>query len=65
MLEGLIVLIAIVTLIIALYSDAGSAKKKHSNYFLKVQKPSKKTKRDLPNPDFSRHDGFFTKLNSL
>lgn len=65
MLEGLIVLIAIVTLFITLYSDAGSAKKKHSNYFQKVQKPSKKTKHELPDPDFSKHDGFFAKLNSL
>lgn len=65
MLEGLIVLIAVVTLIITLYSDAGSAKKKHSNYFQAVQKPSKKTSSDPVVPDLSQHDGFFAKLNSL
>ena len=42
MLEGLMVLIAIATLIVTLYSDAGSAKKKHSRYFQTVQKPTGK-----------------------
>jgi len=65
MLEGLMVLIAIATLIITLYADAGSAKKKHSNYFQKVQKPTKKTVRELTMPDLSEHDGFFAKLNSF
>lgn len=65
MLEGLMVLIAIATLIVTLYSDAGSAKKKHSTYFQKVQKPTKKTVRELTMPDLSQNDGFFAKLNSL
>lgn len=65
MLEGLMVLIAVATLIVTLYSDAGSAKKKHSSYFQKVQKPTRKIVREVAMPDFSQHDGFFTKLNSL
>ena len=65
MLEGLMVLIAIATLIVTLYSDAGSAKKKHSKYFQTVQKPTRKTVREVVMPDLSQHDGFFAKLNSL
>lgn len=65
MLEGLMVLIAIAILFVTLYSDAGSAKKKHSSYFQKVQKPTKKTVREIAMPDLSTNDGFFEKLNSL
>jgi len=65
MLEGLMVLIAIATLIVTLYSDAGSAKKKHSSYFQRVQKPTRKTVHELVMPDLSQNDGFFEKLNSL
>jgi hypothetical protein len=65
MLEGLMVLIAIITLIVTLYADAGSAKKKHSSYFQTVQKPTKKTVREAAMPDLSQNDGFFAKLNSL
>lgn len=65
MLEGLMVLIAIATLIVTLYADAGSAKKKHSKYFQKVQKPTRKTVSELTLPDLSQNDGFFAKLNSL
>ena len=65
MLEGLMVLIAVATLIVTLYSDAGSAKKKHSRYFQTVQKPTRKKVRELAIPDFSKNDEFFTKLNSL
>lgn len=60
------VLIAIGTLIVTLYADSGSAKKKHSSYFKKVQKPNKKKiLREVAMPDLSQNDGFFTKLNSL
>ena len=59
------VIIAIVILIITLYSDAGSAKKKHSSYFQTVQKPTSKKVRELAMPDLSKNDGFFEKLNSL
>jgi hypothetical protein len=64
MLEGLIVLIAIATLIVTLYSDAGSAKKKHSTYFQTVQKPTGKNEREamITGPQY---EGFFAKLNSL
>jgi len=59
------VLIAIAILIVTLYSDAGSAKKKHSSYFQTVQKPTKKALREVAMPDLSQNDGFFEKLNSL
>ena len=62
--QWLIVLIAIVALIVAMYSDAGSAKKKHSDYFQRVQKPTGKAEREVEIPDFSKYDRFFTKLNS-
>ncbi|MDR3540021.1 MAG: hypothetical protein P4L69_03495 [Desulfosporosinus sp.] len=65
MLEGLMVLVAIATLIVTLYSDSGSAKKKHSSYFQTVQKPNRKTVRELTIPDLSQNNGFFEKLNSL
>ncbi|KUO75588.1 MAG: hypothetical protein APF81_27630 [Desulfosporosinus sp. BRH_c37] len=65
MLEGLMVLIAIAFLVVTLISDAGSAKKKHSKYFQTVQKPTKKTVREVAIPDLSKHDGFFAKLNKL
>ena len=64
MLEGLIVLIAVATLIITLYSDAGSAKKKHSRYFQTVQKPTGKKERE-PVIIGPQYDRFFSKLNSL
>lgn len=58
------VLIAAATLIITLYADAGSAKKKHSQYFQKVQKPTGKIEREavINGPQYDR---FFSKLNSL
>ncbi|HWQ43858.1 MAG TPA: hypothetical protein VN456_17775 [Desulfosporosinus sp.] len=64
MLEGLMVLIAIATLVVTLWSDAGSAKKKHSRYFQTVQKPTGKKEREATIPG-SQFDGFFAKLNNL
>ncbi len=63
--QWLIALIVIAALVIALYSDAGSAKKKHSDYFQRVQKPTGNAERDAAIPDANRHDGFYAKLNSL
>lgn len=64
MLEGLMVLIAIAVLGVTLWSDAGSAKKKHSRYFQTVQKPTGKKEREavVTGPQY---EGFFSKLNSL
>ena len=62
--QWLLVLIAIATLIVTLYFDAGSAKKKHSKYFQTVQKPTGKKERDAVINE-SKYDGFFAKLNSL
>lgn len=63
--QWLVVLIAITALIVTLYSDAGSAKKKHSDYFQKVQKPTGKAERDAAIPDSNKFDRFYAKLNSL
>jgi hypothetical protein len=63
--QWLVLIIAIAALIVTLYSDAGSAKKKHSDYFQRVQKPTGKAERDAAIPDSKKHDRFFTKLNSL
>jgi len=62
--EWLVVLIVFAALVITLISDAGSAKKKHSDYFLRVQKPTGKAERDAAKPDANRHNDFFAKLNS-
>lgn len=62
--QWLVVLIAIVALIVTLYSDAGSAKKKHSDYFQRVQKPTGKAQRDAMIPDSKKFDRFYAKLNS-
>ncbi|MDQ7093994.1 hypothetical protein REC12_10370 [Desulfosporosinus sp. PR] len=63
--QWLVVLIAIITLIVTLYSDALTGKKKHSKYFLTVQKPAGKKEREAEIPDSNKHDRFFAKLNSL
>lgn len=63
--QWLVVLIAIAALIVTLYSDAGSAKKKHSDYFQRVQKPTGKAQRDAAIPNSNKFDRFYTKLNSL
>lgn len=63
--QWFVVLIAISALIITLYSDAGSAKKKHSDYFQRVQKPTGKAVRDAAIPDSNKFNRFFAKLNSL
>ncbi len=64
MFEGLMVLIAIATLIVTFYSDSRSSKKKYSNYFQTVQKPTGKKEREavITGPQY---EGFFSKLNSL
>lgn len=62
--QWLVGIVAIGALIIAMYSDAGSAKKKHSDYFQRVQKPTGKAQRDAAIPNFNKFDHFFSKLNS-
>ncbi|AFQ44532.1 MULTISPECIES: hypothetical protein [Desulfosporosinus] len=61
----LVALIVFAALVITLYSDAGSAKKKHSDYFQRVQKPAGKAERDAVIPNPNKYDPFYTKLNSL
>lgn len=63
--QWLMGLIAIATLIITLYSDALTGKKKHSTYFQAVQKPTGKKEREALIPEPNTHDCFFAKLNSL
>ncbi|HBV86919.1 hypothetical protein [Desulfosporosinus sp.] len=63
--QWLLALIVIAALVIALYSDAGSAKKKHSDYFQRVQKPTGKSERDAAMGDPNKYDSFYAKLNSF
>ena len=63
--QWLLVLIAIATLIVTLYSDSLGAKKKHASYFKTVQKPTGKTEREAAIPKLNKYDRFFVKLNSL
>ncbi|MCB8816584.1 MULTISPECIES: hypothetical protein [Desulfosporosinus] len=63
--QWLVALIVIAALVITLYSDAGSAKKKHSDYFQRVQKPTGKAERNAEIPRGNKHDPFYAKLNSL
>ncbi|WP_407308734.1 hypothetical protein [Desulfosporosinus sp. SB140] len=63
--QWLVVLIAVATLIVTVYSDALTGKKKHSNYFLAVQKPLGKKEREAAIPNPNEHDRFFAKLNSF
>ena len=63
--QWLLGFIVIATLIVTFYSDFLAAKKKHSSYFLTVQKPTGKTEREAAIPKLNENDRFFTKLNSL
>ena len=63
--QWLLALIVISILIVTLYSDYLAGKKKHSTYFLAVQKPNGKTEREAVLPKLNENDPFFTKLNSL
>lgn len=62
--QWLMVLIAIATLIVAFYSDVLTGKKKHSNYFKTVQKPTGKAERDAIIPE-GHYNSFYAKLNNL
>ncbi|HBW36672.1 hypothetical protein [Desulfosporosinus sp. BICA1-9] len=62
--QWFVVLIAFAALFVTLYSDAGSAKKKHSDYFQRVQKPTGKAQRDAAIPNSNKFDPFYAKLNS-
>jgi len=62
--QWLVALIVIGALVITLFSDAGSAKKKHSDYFQRVQKPAGKAERNAEIPNANKHNGFYAKLNS-
>jgi hypothetical protein len=55
---------AIAALVLAGISDTTSGKSKHSTYFARVQKPSGKQQRNANIPDSSKHDNFYTKLNT-
>ncbi len=63
--QWVVALIAVVALVITLYADRWSGKSKHSNYFLVARKPLGKPERDAVIPSTSKHDSFFTKLNTL
>lgn len=63
--QWLVALIVIAALVVTLYSDAGAAKKKHSDYFQRVQKPAGKAERSAVIPNSNKYNPFYTKLNSL
>jgi hypothetical protein len=63
--QWIVVLIAIITLVITVYSDSLTGKRKHSSYFQTVQKPTGKAERQAEIPNSSQHDGFYSKLNTL
>ncbi|MGC7872351.1 hypothetical protein ACPUYX_12585 [Desulfosporosinus sp. SYSU MS00001] len=63
--QWLVVLIAVAILVVTVYSDALTGKRKHSTYFQTVQKPLGKNEREASIPDSDRHNRFFSKLNTL
>ena len=63
--QWLVALIAVLALVVTVYADRWTGKKKHSDYFLIVQKPLGKPERDAVIPPTDKHDSFFTKLNTL
>lgn len=63
--QWLLGLIVIGALVVTLIADAGSAKKKHSDYFQRVQKPTGKAERNAMIPDPNQHDRFYAQLNNL
>lgn len=63
--QWLLALIVIAILFVTLYSDSLAAKKKHSTYFKRVQKPTGKADREAAIPKVNENDPFFAKLNSL
>lgn len=62
--QWLVGIAAIVALVLVGFSDFLSGKSKHSTYFQRVQKPTGKEQRNASIPDSSKHDSFFTKLNT-
>lgn len=62
--NGLVVLVAILTLIVTVYSDALTGKKKSSKYFMAVQQPTGKQEREASLPDPDKYNRFYAKLNS-
>lgn len=63
--QWLVALIAIIALAFAVVSDYWTGKNKHSRYFAEVQKPSSKPQREPNIPSTSKHDSFYSKLNTL
>ncbi|WP_041276538.1 hypothetical protein [Desulfosporosinus acidiphilus] len=63
--QWLVVLIAVAILVVTVYSDALTGKKKHSSYYQTVQKPMGKKEREASIPDSNGYNRFFSKLNSL
>jgi hypothetical protein len=62
--QWIIGIVAIVALVFVLISDRHSGKSKHSTYYQRVQKPAGKAQRDANIPETSKHDEFFSKLNT-
>jgi len=57
-------IVALAALIVFLLSDRWTGKSKHSTYYEQVKKPQGKEPRLADLPDSSKHDKFFTRLNT-
>lgn len=62
--QWLVGIVAIVALVFILVADRWTGKSQHSNYYKRVQTPSGKEERGANIPDSSKHDGFYSKLNT-
>lgn len=62
--QWLVGIIAIVALVFILVADRWTGKSKHSNYYKRVQTPTGKEERSAKIPDSSKHDAFYSKLNT-
>ena len=62
--QWLVAIIAVVALIFVFIADSGTGKSKHSTYYKRVQTPKGKGERAANIPDSSKHDAFYSKLNT-
>ena len=60
--QWLVVCLALAAVVVLIYADA-STKKKKTSYFESVRQPTGKEEREITIPEFNQHDGFYSKLN--
>jgi FtsZ-interacting cell division protein ZipA len=64
LIQWLVGIIAILALVFIVAGDFWVGKSKHSTYYKKVQTPTGKGERVANIPDSSKHDAFYSKLNT-